>query len=106
MLTVVRHGVQRRTRRPTVSLLRWNELWPFASIARIPCQGDLPDLALERDDIQKEENKVQGEDTDVGEDAAGRRGESAEYPGERVCDEHGGDGLKRRAGAPAVERGY
>lgn len=85
---MVRHGVQRRTRRPTVTFLGWDELRPFASIARVTRQGDFPNLALERHDIQKKENKIQRENADVAEDAASRRGESAEDPGERRRNEH------------------
>lgn len=35
--TVVRHGIQRRTRTPTVSLLGWNVRWPLALFSWLSC---------------------------------------------------------------------
>ena len=71
--TVIRHGVQCGARAPTIAFLWGNVLWPLSAEARMAFWNHTPRFAIWREEVEKEEDEVGGEEDAVDEDATKTR---------------------------------
>ena len=66
MHTVIRHGVERRTRRATIALLRWDVFWPFPTSPGVTRLDDLALGQLGRNEVVNGQGGIPAEKADVG----------------------------------------